>query len=291
MMNANSDIDPSLLINTSLSTGETEVGFETAKDEGSVLNINEDKMILGDAEQAEGYSLAGKDNNMLDIDMGGGLSIDMMSNNNGSGSNNSNLSLSNEDREYCEQEYSERVSEDEEISESEYSDEDEDTINIGDTLNEAAYIDASQSAEAWNLDDEPLIVQTSSPRSPPSYSPPSPPSYAPPPTPVLSLAPLFPPGFGMPSVSAMAFFHDPVRYTPRINARKVRMHNTDITIAEHRLRQLPGMWRRFSKVPTSLRRCWTPYDMFDQYLDNTLVAVHDYRAEDTEMDEDEAVIG
>lgn len=114
------------------------------------------------------------------------------------------------------------------------------------------------------------------------------PSYSPPPTPVLKLLPMFTLSPGISSASEMTFFDDPTRYATRINARKVRMHDTRFTHAEETLRQLPGIWwRRISKVPSSLRRCWTPYDIFDEYLENTLVAVNDYGAEadvDTQMD-------
>ncbi|ATZ47044.1 hypothetical protein BCIN_02g03730 [Botrytis cinerea B05.10] len=119
-------------------------------------------------------------------------------------------------------------------------------------------------------------------------SPSSPPSYSPPPTPVLKLLPMFTLSPGISSASEMPFFDDPTRYATRINARKVRMHDTRFTRAEETLRELPGIWwRRISKVPSSLRRCWTPYDIFDEYLENTLVAVNDYGAEadvGTQMD-------
>ncbi|THV51550.1 hypothetical protein BGAL_0107g00230 [Botrytis galanthina] len=152
------------------------------------------------------------------------------------------------------------ISEDEEASQSEYSDEEdlvmEEPLKVADDV-------------------APLLLR----------SPSSPPSYSPPPTPVLKLLPMFTLSPGSPSIPTMAFFDDPTRYATRINARKVRMHDTCLTAAEETLRQLPGIWwRRISKIPSSLRKCWTPYDIFDEYLENTLVAVNDYGAEEAGVD-------
>ncbi|TGO43310.1 hypothetical protein BHYA_0002g01150 [Botrytis hyacinthi] len=152
------------------------------------------------------------------------------------------------------------ISEDEEASHSEYSDEEdlemEEPLKVADDVT-------------------PLLLR----------SPSSPPSYSPPPTPVLKLLPMFTLSPGSPSVSPMSFFDDPTRCATRINARKVRMHDTCLTAAEETLRRLPGIWwRRISKIPSSLRKCWTPYDIFDDYLENTLVAVNDYGAEEAGVD-------
>ncbi|KAJ8070887.1 hypothetical protein OCU04_001246 [Sclerotinia nivalis] len=256
-MSANPFLDPSLLTNAPLSDGESEAKLDAGNKEDQVLDITENHGFLGQVEQAEAYSSEAHDCNMVDIDLESGLGIELFGNK-VSGSNNIDISESNRDGEYSEQEYSEHVSEDGEIPTSEYSDDDE--INMEDSLKETR-------------------------PSPPLQSPSSPPSYSPPPTPVLRLAPLFPPGAGMSSATTMAYFDSTIRYATRINARKVRVHDTQVTMAEHRLRQMPGMWRRSSRVPSSLRKCWTPYDMFDEYLENTLVAVNEYGGEEADVEE------
>ncbi|KAF7868447.1 hypothetical protein EAF04_004979 [Stromatinia cepivora] len=254
MSNPNPLLDPSLFTNLPLSDGDSKAKLDAGNKGNQVLEIIEDHGFLGRVEQAEPYSSEAHDRNMVDVDLESGSGIELLGNN-VPGSNNMNISEPNRDGEYSEQEYSEHVSEDGEISNSEYSDDDE--INMEDSLKETR-------------------------PSPPLQSPSSPPSYSPPPTPVLRLAPLFPPGAGMSLAATMAYFDSTIRYATRINARKVQVHDTQVTMAEHRLRQMPGMWRRSSKVPSSLRKCWTPYDMFDEYLENTLVAVNEYGAEDGE---------
>ncbi|KAF7959879.1 hypothetical protein EAE96_001482 [Botrytis aclada] len=152
------------------------------------------------------------------------------------------------------------VSEDEETSQSEYSEEED--LDMEEPLKVAEEV-------------APLLLR----------SPSSPPSYSPPPTPVLKLLPMFTPSPGISSASAMSFFENPAHYATRINARKVRMYDTCLTSAEETLRQLPGIWwQRVSKIPSSLRRCWTPYDVFDEHLENTLVAVNHYGVAKAEVD-------
>ncbi|RAL61661.1 hypothetical protein DID88_002730 [Monilinia fructigena] len=217
-----------------------------------------------------------ENNDMIEVDLVNSLEISRMDGNDRFGSNNSNISIPSRNEEDSEQEYSERISDDEDISSSEYSDE-EDLASIEESLRQ---VEATQSENQVTFDGTPLDF-----RDPAS---PLPPSYSPPPTPLLRLAPLFTPGVRIPTAG---FFEDPVRFATRINARKVRMHEAQMTIGEHRLRQLPGSWwRRSPKVQTSLRRCWTPYDMFDAYLENTLVAVHDHGAKEAELKEGAEVI-
>ncbi|CAD6446974.1 c4b38cab-4ae2-48ae-8dcf-86ceaf912aff-CDS [Sclerotinia trifoliorum] len=254
MSNVNPLLDPSFFTDAPLSDWESEAKSDAGNTENQVLGISETH-FLGQVEQTEDYNSETHDRTTMDVDLESGLGIELLGNN-GPGSNNKDNSESNHDGEYSEQEYSEHLSEDGEISPSEYSDDDE--IDMADSLRETQ-------------------------PSPPLQSPSSPPSYLPPPTPVLRLASLFPPGAGMPSAAAtIAYFDSTIRHATRINARKVRVHDTEVTMAEHRLRQLPGMWRRSSKIPSSLRKCWTPYDTFDEYLENTLVAVNEYGAEDGE---------
>ncbi|APA06107.1 predicted protein [Sclerotinia sclerotiorum 1980 UF-70] len=253
MSKANPLLDPSLFNNAPLSDGESGTKSDTGNKEEQVLDKSEDHRILGQVKQGEDYSSESHDRSMIDVHHEGGLGIELLGNNK-TGSNNE-ISESNRDGEYSEQEYSEHLSEDGEISSSEYSDDNE--MNMEDSMRETQ-------------------------PSPPLQSPSSPPSYSPPPTPVLRLASLFPSNASMSSAATTAYFDSTIRFATRINARKVRVHDTQVTMAEHRLRKMPGMWRRSSKVPSSLRKCWTPYDTFDEYLENTLVAVNEYGAEDGE---------
>ncbi|KAA8573808.1 hypothetical protein MFRU_001g02820 [Monilinia fructicola] len=274
------DLDPSLidpaLIDSSLNaiTDDAKLGENIV--EGQVFDNNEDSAVSEREEQA-GYHISDERNNdMIEVDLVRSLGISLMGDNDASGSNNTNVSVPNRNEEYSEQEYCESISDDEYISASEYSDE-EDLANIEESLRQG---EEARLADQLAFSGTPLNIRI--PTSP------SPPSYSPPPTPVLRLAPLFPPGVNIP---AAGFFEDPVRFATRINARKVRMHEARITIGEDRLRQLPGSWWcRCPKVPTSLRRCWTPYDMFDAYLENTLVAIHDHGAKEAELKKGAEVI-
>ncbi|ESZ89483.1 hypothetical protein SBOR_10132 [Sclerotinia borealis F-4128] len=288
MTHFNPNLDPSLFSNSSLNAGEIKEGIDANKDEGQILDRNKNNEALGSAGQAEGHSSEGEGSDMVDVDLGGNLGIDLMGNI-GVQSDDLNMSASNRDGEQSEQEYSERVSEDDEFSISDFSDND-DTINVENKSNEVTGMNTFHSADSWKSDN-----------APPADEPPPPPSYSPPPTPILRLAPLFPPGVRMSSAASLTYFDNPIQHAIRINARKVRVHDTHVTIAEHRLKHLPGMWRLTSRFPSSLRRCWVPYDTFDEYLENTLVTVRDYGAEenietmeeddeDDEDDEDEVVI-
>lgn len=255
---------PSSLFNEVSNSVEEQKAQENVSDgEEQALVPNDAHWRLVGSEQAQGYISEQHGGNSMSINLRNGLGVDLMENNNSPGTENSNLS-----GEYSEQEYSGRVSEDDEISASEYSDDDYDETGMEDPVIEAEDMRSSQSVEGWEFDGQPVSVRNSSPLSPPSYSPP--------PTPILSLAPLFPPS------AAKDIFENPIRYTTRINARKVRVHEAHLTMAEHHLRQHPRMWRRSSKIPTSLRLCWTPYDISDAHLENTLVAVIDYGAEEAE---------
>ncbi|KAF5876191.1 uncharacterized protein Bfra_002593 [Botrytis fragariae] len=261
MSRNNPSIDPQLSLELSLELSTVEGRTTEVEDanDNQVSNTNEDCRQI-EAGARNFNNTGGAFGNALGIDL---MDIsELMRNNdsilhtdpvrNSDSIRDNDFTMSSSDRN--------NVSEDEEISQSEYSD-DED-MDLEESLKVAE-------------DVAPLLLR----------SPSSPPSYSPPPTPVLKFLPMFTLGPGISSASAMPFFDDPTRYATRINARKVRMHDTRLTAAEEKLRQLPGIWwRRISKIPSSLRKCWTPYDIFDEYLENTLVAVNDYGAEETEVD-------
>ncbi|TGO22537.1 hypothetical protein BPAE_0164g00240 [Botrytis paeoniae] len=261
MSRNNPSIDPQLSLELSLelSTVEGPTTEVEATNDNQVLNTNENYRQV-EAAAHDFHSIGGAFGNALGINL---MDISELMRNNDSVLNtdpvhnpdsirDNDLIMSSSDRN--------NFSGDEETSHSEYSD-DED-MDMEETLKVAEEV-------------APLLLR----------SPSSPPSYSPPPTPVLKLLPMFTLSPGISSASAMPFFDDPTRYATRINARKVRMHDTRLTAAEETLRQLPGIWwRRISKIPSSLRKCWTPYDIFDEYLENTLVAVNDYGAEEAEVD-------
>ncbi|QSZ33981.1 hypothetical protein DSL72_005561 [Monilinia vaccinii-corymbosi] len=257
-------LDPSLIDPSLNAVAVAAVAADTKLDE------NEDIGVFERESQAEHHNSDEKNIDMVDYNLGDGLEINLMSGNDGSGSGNSNVSAPNRNDEYSEQESSEQVSDEDESSTSEYSDE-EDLTYLEKTMRQVENMQSAQTGESWMFTGVPLNVRVP--------SPPSPPSYSPPPTPTLRPAPLFPPGFG---VASAALFESPVLFSSRINARKVRMHEARMTYGERRLRELAGTWRRTSKVPTPLRRCWTPYDIFDAYLENTVVAYRDYGAEKAE---------
>ncbi|KAB8303557.1 hypothetical protein EYC80_004962 [Monilinia laxa] len=266
MTHSISDLDPSLI----------DPSLNAAMADEQVLDKNEDVAVSEGEEQTWNHTSDERNNDMIEVDLVNSLGISLMEDNDRFVSNNSNLSAPNIIEEGSEQEYFERVSDDADISSSEYSDE-EDLASIEESLRQ---VEATQSD--LHLSFNGTTLEFRDPASP------LPPSYSPPPTPHLRLAPLFPPGFRIPTAG---FFQEPVPFATRINARKVRMHEAQMTIGEHRLRQLPGLWwRRSAKAPTSLRRCWTPYDMFDAYLDNTLVAIYDHGAKEAELKEGAEVI-
>lgn len=276
IMNADSILDPSLPVNPRLISGEIKVGLDGDKIEGQELDAEKNNEFVRPSERIEDVILDGE-SEMVHVDLEGELQINMMGNGNGFFEAESESSLQNNGGEYSEQDYSEQDSEDGDISVSEYSDDEDDPISIEENMDEVEALLSTQANASWMSNEAPIPTLQSS-----SYS--AAPTYFPPPTPVLSLAPLFPPGVARPSATAMSFFDNPTRYAIRINARKVIVHDTFITWAEHYLRQLPGMLRRTSRVPTSLRRCWVPYDDSDEYLDNTLVAIHDYGVEVAAME-------
>lgn len=276
IMNADSTLDSSLPFNPRLISGEIKAGLGGDKIEGQGLDAEKNNEFVRASERIEDDILDGE-SEMVDVDLEGGLQINMMGNGNGFCGAESERSLQNNGGEYSEQDYSEQDSEDGEISVSEYSDDEDDTISMEENTDEVEALLSTQADASWMSNEAPIPTLQSS-----SYS--AAPTYSPPPTPVLSLAPLFPPGIARPSATAMSFFDNPTRYAIRINARKVIVHDTFITWAEHYLRQLPGMLRRTSRVPSSLRRCWVPYDDSDEYLDNTLVAIHDYGVEVAAME-------
>ncbi|TEY81820.1 hypothetical protein BOTCAL_0031g00120 [Botryotinia calthae] len=264
----NPSIDPQLSLELSLEQSNVEEVEEPtteveAANDNKVMNTNEGYGQM-EVEAHDLNSIGGAFGNILGINL---MDISKFMRNDDSildidpardtdSIRNNDFTMSSSDRN--------DVYEDEGTSQSEYSDEE--------------YMDMRESLRVTE-GVAPLLLR----------SPSLPRSYSPPPTPVLKLLPMFALSPGISSASAMPFFDDPTRYATRINARKVRMHDTCFTHAEETLRQLPGIWwRRISKVPSSLRRCWTPYDIFDEYLENTLVAVNDYGAEkvdvDTQMD-------
>ncbi|TGO59742.1 hypothetical protein BCON_0041g00060 [Botryotinia convoluta] len=261
MSHKNPSLDPQLSLEISLEQSNVEgqtTEVEAAND-SQVLNTNEGYR-QAEAGAHDLHSIGGAFGNALGINL---MDISELMRNNDSILNtdpgrdtdfirDNDFIMSSSDHN--------NISEDEEASQSEYSDEED--LDMEELLKVAE-------------DVAPLLLR----------SPSSPPSYSPPPTPVLKLLPMFTLSPGISSASAMPFFDDPTRYATRINARKVRMHDTRLTAAEETLRQLPGIWwRRISKIPSSLRKCWTPYDIFDEYLENTLVAVNDYGAEEAEVD-------
>ncbi|TGO16108.1 hypothetical protein BTUL_0032g00710 [Botrytis tulipae] len=261
MSHENPSLNPQLSLEISLDQSNVEgrtAGVEAAN-ENQVLDTNEDYR-QAEERAHNSYSIGGAFGNTLGINL---MDISELMRNNNSTLNtdpvldtefirNNDFVVSSSDHN--------NISEDEEASQSEYSDEED--LDVEEPLKVAD-------------DVAPLLLR----------SPSSPPSYSPPPTPVLKLLPMFTLSPGSPSVSEISFFDDPTRYATRINARKVRMHDTCLTAAEETLRQLPGIWwRRISKIPSSLRKCWTPYDIFDEYLENTLVAVNDYGAEEAGVD-------
>ncbi|KAF7899201.1 uncharacterized protein EAF01_008414 [Botrytis porri] len=261
MSRNNPSIDPQLSLELSLeksNVGEATTEVEAAND-NQVLNTNEDYRQAEAEAHGLDNSIGGAFGNALGINLmdiselmrndDSILNTDPVRNPDSIRDNEFNMSSSD----------SNNFSEDEETSHSEYSDDKD--MDMEETLTGAEEV-------------APLLLR--SPSSPPSYSPPA--------TPVLKLLPMFTLSPGI-SPSAMPFFDDPIRYATRINARKVRMHDTHFTPAEETLRQLPGRWwRRISKIPSSLRKCWTPYDIFDEYLENTLVAVNDYGAKEAAVD-------
>ncbi|KAF7940217.1 uncharacterized protein EAE98_000344 [Botrytis deweyae] len=261
MSHKNPSLDPQLSLEISLEQSNVEgqtTEVEAAND-NQVLNTNENYR-QAEEQMHDFHSFGGAFGNALGINL---MDISELMRNNDSILNTDpvrNTDFIRESDFVMSSSDHNNISEDEEASQSEYSDEED--LDMEEPLRVAE-------------DVAPLLLR----------SPSSPPSYAPPPTPILRLLPMFTLSPGIPSPSAMPYFDDPTRYETRINARKVRMHDTCLTAAEETLRRLPGIWwRRISKIPSSLRKCWTPYDIFDEYLENTLVAVNDYGAEEAEVD-------